>query len=281
MATPLAANTLADAFAALNAALQAEIGTAVEASQRRTSESLNQAVRRLRFARGEAQWSAALADAAMAYADRIAVFAFEGGMIRLSATRGIETGGPLTPSLLRSAPAFASAVETSEPVVALRSSSEMPAPFAALPGVFGPGRFHLFPIHSRGRAAAALYADGQVDAANLELVAAIAGPILDANPVNASSPASSKPADLRAQRIARVRVAELRLSQDAAVRQGRTERDLYRFLQTPIDAARDEFLREFITGDPSMPDYLHLEILRTLANGDEELLGPDYPGPLA
>jgi len=29
-----------------------------------------------------------------------------------------------------------------------------------------------------------------------------------------------------------------------------------------------------------MVDYLHLELLRTLANDDSDLLGKDYPGPL-
>jgi hypothetical protein len=27
-------------------------------------------------------------------------------------------------------------------------------------------------------------------------------------------------------------------------------------------------------------DYLHLELVRTLANDDVELLGQDYPGPM-
>jgi hypothetical protein len=29
-----------------------------------------------------------------------------------------------------------------------------------------------------------------------------------------------------------------------------------------------------------MVDYLHLEMVHTLANDDAELLGKDYPGPL-
>ena len=281
---------LADSFAGLSLTLQAEFERAVEASRRQTSETLNQTVRRLRNARGETGWSAALADAAMAHAARVAVFTFEGGMVRVAAVRGVEAAGPFVASPLRLASAFAAAVETGEPVVALRSASEMPAPFAAMTGATGQGRFHLFPIHARGRAAAALYADGEkseVDAANLELIAGIAGPILDANSAGAARPPSwdelsfeEKSVHLRAQRIARVRVAEIRLGHHAAVRQGRAEGDLYRFLQNPIDTCREEFRREFIKERPSMPDYFHLELLRTLANDDEELLGPDYPGPL-
>jgi hypothetical protein len=29
-----------------------------------------------------------------------------------------------------------------------------------------------------------------------------------------------------------------------------------------------------------MVDYLHLEILRSLAHDDDRLLGPEYPGPM-
>ena len=29
-----------------------------------------------------------------------------------------------------------------------------------------------------------------------------------------------------------------------------------------------------------MVDYLHLELLRTLANDDADLLGSEYPGPM-
>ena len=290
-ANPGFGKTLSDAFAGLGVALQAELDGAAAASRRRNSETLNRAVRRLRFARGEAGWSAALADAAISYASRVAVFTFEGGTVRLAAVRGVTTSEPLASSPLRPALAFAAAVETGEPVVALRSATEMPAHFAAMTGAAGIGRFHLFPIHARGRAAAALYADGdeaEVNAADLELLAAIAGPILDANSASSSRPPSwddltshEKSFHLRAQRVARVKVAEIRLGHEAAVRQGRLESDLYRFLRIPIDAARGEFLREFIARDPSMPDYFHPELLRTLANDDEELLGPDYPGPLA
>ena len=30
----------------------------------------------------------------------------------------------------------------------------------------------------------------------------------------------------------------------------------------------------------SMVDYFHLDIVRTLANDDADLLGTDYPGPM-
>jgi hypothetical protein len=85
----------------------------------------------------------------------------------------------------------------------------------------------------------------------------------------------------RAQRFARVQTAEMRLYQAEAVQSGRARRDLYNALRQPIDEARRKFHELFFQPCPSMVDYLHLEILRTLANDDPELLGNDYPGPLA
>ena len=85
---------------------------------------------------------------------------------------------------------------------------------------------------------------------------------------------------LRAQRFARVQVAEMRLYEPEAVQAGRTGRNLYETLHRNIDDARGEFQRSFFATCPSMVDYLHLELVHTLSNDDPELLGKDYPGPL-
>lgn len=85
---------------------------------------------------------------------------------------------------------------------------------------------------------------------------------------------------LAAQRFARVKVAELRLHRADAVSAGRRARNLYAALKEPIDAAREDFRNRFTAACPSMVDYLHLELIRSLAHEDVELLGPDYPGPI-
>src|SRR5258708_2663332 len=85
---------------------------------------------------------------------------------------------------------------------------------------------------------------------------------------------------LRAQRFARVQIAEMRLYKSQAVKTGRAEHDLYGALQEDIDRTRDAFRQDFIAASPTMIDYVHLELLQTLANNDVELLGPAYPGPL-
>jgi len=86
---------------------------------------------------------------------------------------------------------------------------------------------------------------------------------------------------LSAQRFARVRVAEIRLNQAEAVHAGRMHRDLYGTLQDSIDRARANFRRIYMDTCPSMVDYVHLELVRTLAYENPRLLGESYPGPLA
>lgn len=83
----------------------------------------------------------------------------------------------------------------------------------------------------------------------------------------------------KAQRFARVRVAEMRLYQAQAVRQGREQARLFMALRGEMERGRAQFKHEFLT-IPSMIDYFHLELVRTLANDDPSLLGDEYPGPL-
>jgi hypothetical protein len=86
---------------------------------------------------------------------------------------------------------------------------------------------------------------------------------------------------LRARRFAGVKVAEMQLYAADRVTAGRAARDLYAALRPEIDDARAGFTEEFLTSAHPMPDYLHEELVRVLAQDDETLLGPDYPGPLA
>ena len=51
-------------------------------------------------------------------------------------------------------------------------------------------------------------------------------------------------------------------------------------LREQIDTARQQFQKSFLSKSPTMVDYLHLEILRSLAHDDDRLLGQNYPGPM-
>jgi len=86
---------------------------------------------------------------------------------------------------------------------------------------------------------------------------------------------------LKAQRFARVQVAEMLLNEAAAVHSGAAQKNLYAALRPRMDAARAAMREKFFERCPGMPDYLHLELVRRLAHDEPELLGNDYPGPLA
>ena len=81
-------------------------------------------------------------------------------------------------------------------------------------------------------------------------------------------------------RDASLATAGLRLHEGQAVQSGRVRRDLYGALREKIDNARSAFRDRYFISCPSMVDYLHLELVRTLAQEDADLLGKDYPGPL-
>ena len=85
---------------------------------------------------------------------------------------------------------------------------------------------------------------------------------------------------MRAQRFARVQVAEMRLYKDDAVKAGRRDANLYLRLKTEIDEARERYLAQFLDGQIHMRDYLHGELVETLAIDNPQLMGPDYPGSL-
>jgi hypothetical protein len=101
-------------------------------------------------------------------------------------------------------------------------------------------------------------------------------PKADAGP----APAANPEAHLRAQRFARVRVAEIQLYQSPQVKMGRASGDLYGVLKTVLDAARSAYTEQFLTPVNGIPDYLHHELVKVLANNDAKLLGSQYPGPL-
>jgi hypothetical protein len=259
------------------------------------TEKLNLAVRRLRFSGNGLTWSDALVEATQGFCDRAAVFGVEDGALRVLAARNVDGIAPVDAAPLDSAPAFAAAVESSDTVVAVRTGGEMSERLAAYLGEAETSKFCLFPISKRERAVAVLYADADgrsVDSNALELLASVAGAILESRPATTAATSdlvsiaavNGTPDDQelhsRARRFARVQVAEMRLFHSESVKNGRAGRNLYPSLQTEIDSAREAFRHDFLNASETMVDYLHLELVRTLANDEVELLGPEYPGPL-
>ena len=86
--------------------------------------------------------------------------------------------------------------------------------------------------------------------------------------------------ETQAKNFARREVARLILYEQAAVESGRRNASLYVQLKEPIDSGRERYRQEFLQATPSLTDYLHEELVRTLANNDPSKLGSDYPGAL-
>jgi hypothetical protein len=272
-------------------------------------QKLNQSARRLRHFENESQWSHTLVDATRGFCGRAALFLVRDRALHLEASRNIDGPAPPEDVALEAAPAFATAVETRDTLVAMRTPGELSSPLAELLCESldsGNARCCLFPLVTRQGVPAVLYADSdEVDVDALELLTATAAAVLEARP--APAPVLPPPAEtlvsitpapkpeilswfslsredrelhLRAQRLARVQVAGIRLYQSEIVKNGRTTHDLYTSLKEEIDSARETYRREILNASDSMVDYLHLELVRTLANDDAELLGQDYPGPM-
>jgi hypothetical protein len=260
-----------------------------------------------------------LAEATSACAERVVVLAIENnpnGMAEARVAGRREAGeGDLTFDASAAA-AIAAVIETKEPVVVLASASEIPTALAealaASQSDANHDKVYLFPLTARQEVVGILLAAGTVYPAALELLCGTAGlrmeilsppiPILKALPTNdlvqiaaPALPAGATPAEprawtdltaedqklhLQAQRVARVKVAEMRLYQAEQLRNGVASGSIYNALHTEIDAARSAFLQAFLSKSPTMVDYLHLELLRSLAHDDDRLLGDDYPGPM-
>ncbi|MBI3210512.1 MAG: hypothetical protein HYZ37_16630 [Candidatus Solibacter usitatus] len=247
------------------------------------AERLNQAARRLRLAESVGEWTAILTEIAGRFAAKVSVF--------LAAE-------------CRQAPAFATVFESLDTVVTLRDANQLGATVYAALGESNATRCYLFPILKSAEVVAVLVADGQ-DAPNrsgLELVAALAGGTLpDAPPLepavapaliqiavakpgnrekSKAAPAGVPVQHLKAQRFASVSVARLLLDHREAIEHGRRNRAIYVYLKHPIQVGRREFQTLFLESSPTMSDYYHEELVRTLAKNDPSLLGVQYPGPL-
>ncbi len=280
------------------------------------AEILNQSVRRLRDASSSAAVLEILADLGSAHAQRTVVLVFENNQARIASRRGqgLEAGkspdgaGLESTILLDDAPALASAIETADPVTVLARESEVSSALTHWLASNSAEKLYLFPVSTRHQVVAMLVAAGEVFPAAVELLAGAAGMRLEAfdggtkNPgvenliriqrtgVPASATSERRAWDdlspedqqlhLHAQRVARVRVARMRLDREDAWRRGLAQSDIYSALRRDIESARTEFLQNFLSRSTTMVDYLHLEILRNLANDDDRVLGREYPGPM-
>jgi hypothetical protein len=297
-------HAVSQAVAAERTEAVAALKQACEEARRSQVESLNQVLRRLRTT-GQEQLLHLVAEGCAPFAGRLVVLVFENNQARSAAILGIEgVGGTEAADSdngslsfdTSAAPAIVSAIDSRDPVVALASDAEISPLLAKALGSAPGDKAYLFPIVARHIVMAMVAASGVSASAPIELLCEAAGMQLE----TFSPPASSKPDEparqtprswddlnsedqklhLQAQRMARLRVAEMRLYRDNEVRSGVATGDIYGALKGEIDAARDQFRQTFLSKSPTMVDYLHLELLRSLAHDDDRLLGSHYPGPM-
>jgi hypothetical protein len=244
---------------------------------------LNRSVRALAQTAGAAEWKEVLLDSASRFSDRVLLLRAGTQEFVLEGSRGLDGEARLT-ILRAAAPAIDEALRSGETIVALPAATELSHPVARW---FEPdGRVYAIPLPPF----AVLIAAAAGEADPLELLAAVAVLALRRRPAPDVVPLATlardsaprrKPAELRAHRFARVAVARMLLRHSSAVAAGRRGRSLYAALGPVIDAAREQYSARFLSEGARMADYLHEELVRTVAGNDESMLGAEYPGPLA
>jgi hypothetical protein len=274
-----------------------------QAARSQITNELNQLLRRLRQYRTEGEWSSAILDSASQFVHQVALFTFQDGDLYLRGQQNLNLAEDLSFSPATAA-AFQTVISSKDTVVALRTPAEVGE---SLSSPDPQGRAHIVPILNGPRVVALLFAANQdyLDVNAIELIAGLASIVLERQSNNllhtqiATQPAAAphtrasnsllpswgdlnqdqRLLHVRAQCFARVKVAEMQLSRPDACHAGRRQGDLYLLLRQDIDKARDTYRKQFMT-IPSMVDYLHIELVRTAAEGNEEKLGADYPGQL-
>jgi hypothetical protein len=294
--------------------VSSEVEEAISKSRRTLSEELNQALRRLRQCHSTEDVASWLLDASASFGGPAALFEVMGTQVRGVRSRGFapSTTGSFEEleAAIEEAPALAHSVHERETVVAIGTAAQVSTRILdTLPHASGE-KVYLYPMVILEKVVAILYVTSggreTVDSAALELLtdaAARAAQVLSsedsavarkmpAELVNiqgieprqahvAVSPAEIRrqALDARARWFARTEIARMRLFQRKAIERGRMKRDIYSVLRSQIEAARRTYAQDFLAVSPVIADYLHRELV-SLANGDANLLGPEYPGSL-
>jgi hypothetical protein len=272
--------------AAISAAVQARVAEEKLEIVTALMRSLGDAFARMRRYESDWQWCEALLDGAATISRRAAFFSVRGRMLCFQGARGLaaQSGAAPVETPLESAPSFYTVWRTAAPLEAAPDASHLSKPIANLFGDAGERRALLIPVMAAECPAGVLYVEGALDRTAAEAVASFAGATLQSHlGEQLVRPPATVPPDLRdaatlgAQRFARVQTARILLEHGDAVRNGRESRNVYAVLKSEIDAARLAYREKY----PGVADYLHAEMVRTLAQDDPSVLGRLYPGPLS
>src|SRR5262249_31514381 len=168
----------------------------------------------------------------------------------------------------------------------------------------------LFPLVVRDKVAALLYSDTgtqgkRVDSSALQVLVRSAGQwleiltarksngVIETSTAVATTPGSAAQSGppavqspsleeqelhTKAKRFAKLLVDEIRLYNQAKVKEGRQSRDLYRVLKEDIEKSRDTYNRRYANTSVAEAGYFTEEVIRILADNDTSVLGSDFPG---
>ncbi len=81
-----------------------------------------------------------------------------------------------------------------------------------------------------------------------------------------------------ARRFARLLVSEIKLYNEQKVKEGRESHDVYERLREAIDRSREMYDKRVQSPVSAKFDYFHYELVNSLGDGDEAVLGDNYPG---
>ena len=111
-------------------------------------------------------------------------------------------------------------------------------------------------------------------------VAPVAAPVVAAaaKPVSPTAELEkAEPEHAKARRFARVAVSEIKLYHEQEVKDGRAAKDLWKRLNQDIMMSIQTYEKRVSQGVRDKFDYLYDELVRQLAEGKPELLGPEAP----
>jgi len=80
----------------------------------------------------------------------------------------------------------------------------------------------------------------------------------------------------KAQRFARLLIDEVKLYNQVKVADGRKNKDLYDRLKEDIEKSRATYMKRYGNTPAATADYLNAELIRSLAEDDVSLLGPNF-----
>ena len=274
------------------------------------TDQLNSAIDSMQQFTAQADTLRSLLDGAARFSGRSALFVVKGNSLIGWQGRGFAHEDRLKSTNIDATHGLAGRAIRDRSSVAA-TAQEFDAAFVSQQGAPSNGNAWLLPLVVRDKVAALLYSDAgtsgkKVDSSALQILvraagqwleiltarkasgtpeaasaaAAAAGQTSTLPTINAAQSFSTDEQELhtKAQRFAKLLVDEIRLYNQAKVKEGRQSRELYKVLRVDIEKSRDTYNRRYANTSVADAGYFTQEVIRILADNDASVLGSDFPG---